>query len=130
MINSVFINLLKRNIPRWLVLIIDVYIVLNTFILSYLIRFDFSLSFDTSKFLLQFPIVIIASLIGFFLIGSYKGIIKHTGIRDSINVFLASIIIFVLMLSFVMLNHKFKWMSEFTIPRSIVIIHFLLNITL
>lgn len=129
MINSVFISLLKRNTPRWLVLIIDVYIVLNTFILSYLIRFDFSLSFDTSKFLLQFPIVIISSLIGFFIIGSYKGVIRHTGIRDSINVFLASLIIFVLMVSFVMLNHEFNWMTEFTIPRSIVVIHFLLNVT-
>ena len=126
--SSVFIELLKRNTPRWFVLIIDIYIVINTFILSYLIRFNYSFQFDTTKFVLQLPVIIIISLISFLLIGSYKGIIRHTGLKDSINVLLASLLIFCLLTGVVMVNHQFNLVSEFTIPKSIISIHFLLNI--
>ena len=128
MISNVFINLLKKNAPRWLVLVIDVYIVLNTFILSYLIRFDFSFSFDISKFILQLPIVIIFALLSFIIVGSYKGIIRLTGIKDSLNVFIASLILFGLLIGAVMMNHQLNLIPDFTIPRSILIIHFLLNV--
>ena len=50
MINSLLKKLIKRNIPRWIVLVIDIYIVLNSFVLAYLIRFNFSLSFDVNAF--------------------------------------------------------------------------------
>ncbi|REE83077.1 FlaA1/EpsC-like NDP-sugar epimerase [Lutibacter oceani] len=128
MISSVFRELLKRNTPRWLVLIIDIYIVINTFILSYLIRFNFSFNFDTSKFIIQLPVVIVITLISFLIIGSYKGIIRHTGIKDSINVLLSSLLIFAFLIGVVMINHQFKLVSQFTIPRSIIAIHFLLNV--
>lgn len=128
MINNVFKELLKRNTPRWFVLIIDIYIVINTFIISYLIRFNFSFNFDTSKFILQLPIVVLVALIGFLMVGSYKGVIRHTGIRDSINVILSSLIIFGLLIVIVIINHQFKIIPEFTIPKSIIAIHFLLNV--
>ncbi|WP_111709661.1 polysaccharide biosynthesis protein [Lutibacter citreus] len=128
MINRVFKDLLKRNTPRWFVLLIDVYIVFNTFILSYLIRFNFSFNFDTSKLFVQVPIVIVVSILSFLLIGSYKGIIRHTGVRDSINVFLASLLIFGMLIGTVSLNFKFNFIPEFTIPKSIIAIHFLLNV--
>ncbi|GGK42694.1 MULTISPECIES: polysaccharide biosynthesis protein [Flavobacteriaceae] len=128
MISNVFRELLKRNTPRWFVLIIDIYIVFNTFILSYLIRFNFSLNFDTSKFIIQLPVVVIAALISFLMVGSYKGVIRHTGVRDSINVILASFLIFGTLIAIVMLNHQFNFITEFTIPKSIIAIHFLLNV--
>tara|TARA_R110001583_G_scaffold3210_2_gene20919 strand:- start:509 stop:2395 length:1887 start_codon:yes stop_codon:yes gene_type:complete len=128
MLSKVFIKLLKKNAPRWLVLVIDVYIVLNTFVLSYLIRFDFSISFDTSKFMLQLPVVIIFSLLSFIIVGSYKGIIRHTGIKDSLNVLVANLLLFGLLVGAVMLSNQFKLMPDLTIPRSILVIHFLLNV--
>ncbi|UMB62161.1 polysaccharide biosynthesis protein [Lutibacter sp. A80] len=128
MLNRVFKQLLIRNTPRWLVLIIDIYIVINTFIISYLIRFNFSFNFDTSKFILQLPAVIIIALISFLLVGSYKGVIRHTGVRDSINVLFSSLIIFWLLITCVMVNHHFEIIPEFTIPKSIIAIHFLLNV--
>jgi FlaA1/EpsC-like NDP-sugar epimerase len=128
MISNVFRELLKRNTPRWFVLIIDIYIVINTFIISYLIRFNFSFNFDTSKFILQLPVVVIAALISFLIVGSYKGIIRHTGIRDSINVIFSSLLIFGSLIAIVMVNHQFKFIPEFTIPKSIIAIHFLLNV--
>ena len=128
MINFVFKELLKRNTPRWFVLIVDIYIVINTFVLSYLIRFNFSFNFDTSKFVLQLPVVFVVALVSFLMIGSYKGVIRHTGIRDSINVILASFLIFGVLIAIVILNHQFKYLTDFTIPKSIIAIHFLLNV--
>jgi len=128
MINFVFKELLKRNTPRWFVLIVDIYIVINTFVLSYLIRFNFSFNFDTSKFVLQLPVVFVVALVSFLMVGSYKGVIRHTGIRDSINVILASFLIFGVLIAIVILNHQFKYLTDFTIPKSIIAIHFLLNV--
>jgi len=93
MLKNTLRYLLKNNAPRWLVLLIDVYIVANTFILAYLIRFNFHLNFDTSRFFTQLPIVIIGALVSFLLIGSYKGVIRRTGMRDAFNVTTASIVL-------------------------------------
>jgi FlaA1/EpsC-like NDP-sugar epimerase len=120
--------LLKNNAPRWLVLIIDTYIVANTFILAYLIRFNFHLNFDTPQFLKQLPLVIVGALFCFLLIGSYKGVIRRTGIRDAFNVSIASVFLVVLLGAVVILNREIKFDTSLTIPLSIILIHFLLNI--
>ena len=130
MIASLFKKIVKRNIPRWIVLLIDIYIVANTFVVSYFIRFNFSLDFDASKLVFQLPLVIIASLIAFLLIGSYKGIIRHTGLRDALNVFLASFVILAILIGVTYLNQFYGVASKLNIPKSIIAIHFLLNITI
>jgi len=121
-------RLIKKNTPRWFVFIIDCYIVLNMFIVAYLIRFNFDLGFDKSLLGYQLSIVLMTSIIAFFLTGSYRGIIRHTGIRDAINVTIASAVIFILLLGLVFVNRKFQVYPTFTIPISILIIHWLLNI--
>jgi len=123
-------RLVKKNTPRWLVLIIDCYLVLNMFIVAYLIRFNFDLGFDKSQLIYQLPVVLITSLIAFFLTGSYRGIIRHTGIRDAINVTIASAFIFILLVGLVLANGKLQVYPVFTIPISILIIHWLLNIVI
>lgn len=128
MLTSLFKKIIKNNIPRWFVLLIDIYIVVNTFILSYLIRFNFSFSFDTSKLIVQLPIVAITALLSFLVIGSYKGIIRHSGVKDAVNVTFASLLLLFLLGGMVFLNHNFGFFSNLTIPRSIIVIHFLLNV--
>ncbi len=120
-------KLIKYNAPRWIVLLIDIYIVTNTFILAYLIRFNFNFNFNISKLVYQLFCVIIAALISFIIIGSYKGIIRHTGFRDAIKVTLASLLMLVILGLFVFLNSAIGVFDNFTIPLSILIIHFLLN---
>ena len=62
--------------------------------------------------------------------GSYKGIIRHTGVRDAFNIVIAaSIIAFVLVITIV-INRTFNYSLGFTFPISIIIIHLLLNITI
>jgi len=119
---------IKYSTPRWLVLIIDTYIIINTFILAYLVRFNFNFNFNISKLVYQVPCVIVAALISFYLVGSYKGIIRHTGIRDAKKVSLASLLMITFLGGFVFINRTLDVFDNFTIPLSILIIHFLLNV--
>lgn len=121
-------RLIKRNTPRWIVLIIDCYIVINMFIVAYLVRFNFNFNFDKSQLIYQLPIVLITSLIAFLLTGSYKGIIRHTGTRDAINVSISSVLIFVFIAGAVLVNRNLQLIQGVTIPLSILVIHLLLNI--
>jgi FlaA1/EpsC-like NDP-sugar epimerase len=127
MIKTSFKNLIKKNTPRWMVLMIDCYIVINTFLFAYFIRFNFELTFDTSKLIYQLPLVFVAAFISFVLSGSYKGTIRHTSFRDAVNISLASFIIGLLLTLFVWVNRTFGILNNFTIPISIIAIHFLLN---
>ncbi|WP_456424050.1 polysaccharide biosynthesis protein [Lutibacter sp.] len=120
-------KLINKNAPRWLVLIIDIYIVTNTFFLAYFIRFNFTLNFDKSALLIQLPYVTTAALVSFLVVGSYKGIIRHTGIKDAIHVFVANMLMLALLGGLVILNRNVDIISNFTIPLSILVIHFLLN---
>lgn len=102
-------------------------IVLNTFFVSYLVRFNFTLDFDKSYIKYQIPFIAVVSLISFLLIGSYKGIVRHTGIKDAYNVFYASVVISLILSIFFYLNLNFN-LFKVTIPRSIIAIHFMLNV--
>jgi FlaA1/EpsC-like NDP-sugar epimerase len=126
---TVFSKLIRNDIyaSRWLVFAIDLVIVLNTFFISYLVRFNFTLEFDRSYFKYQIPFVVAVSIISFLIVGSYKGIVRHTGIRDAYNVFYASVIISLLLAIFFYINYNFK-LFDFSIPRSIIAIHFMLNV--
>ncbi len=114
-------------ISRWLVLIIDLIIVANTFILAYLIRYNFTLNFDTKNLYYQLPTVLIVSLFSFLIIGSYKGIVRHTGVKDAYNVFFAAVLISFTFSVLFYANKNFN-IFRITIPRTIIAIHFLLNV--
>ena len=126
-INITTINFSKLNISRWIVFFIDLIIVVQTFILAYLVRFNFSLHFDTHQFIKQLPLVIIAASISFLLSGSYKGIVRHTTFKDAENVFKTSVFISVLLSGLTLIARNFLLDSTFSIPLSIIVIHFLLN---
>ncbi|MDV7187782.1 nucleoside-diphosphate sugar epimerase/dehydratase [Lutibacter sp. TH_r2] len=127
MLKSTVKRIIKSNTPRWIVLLIDLYIVCNTFIIAYLVRFNFNFDFDSSKLSVQLPIILVFSLISFLVVGSYKGIVRHTGFRDSLNIVFAAILLFSFLSGFVLLNREFKLIPFFTFPISILVIHFLLN---
>ena len=72
----------QRYASKWLVLTIDLVIVAISFMLSYFIRFNLTFNFDVNKLLVQLPVVMVIALISFLIIGSYKGVVRHTGVRD------------------------------------------------
>lgn len=127
MIQQYLTSSVTRYASKWLVLAIDLLTVALSFVLSYLIRFNLTLNFDVEMLFLQLPVIVGISLIAFLIAGSYKGVVRHTGVRDVYNIFnaicLASIIAIVLVLT----NRQFLFVEGFTIPLSIIIIHSLLG---
>ena len=123
MLQSYFSSTVRRYASKWVVLIIDLITVSVAFILSYLIRFNFTFNFDVEKLGIQVPLMILISLISFLITGSYKGVIRHTGVRDVYNIFNAVCLTSIIAIFIVLLKRQFGIYDEFTIPLSIIVIH-------
>ncbi|SHK59653.1 NDP-sugar epimerase, includes UDP-GlcNAc-inverting 4,6-dehydratase FlaA1 and capsular polysaccharide biosynthesis protein EpsC [Maribacter aquivivus] len=117
----------QRYASKWLVLGIDLLTVVFSFVLSYLIRFNLTLNFDVHNFLVQIPLVAGAALLAFMIVGSYKGVVRHTGVRDVYNIFNAVCFFSILVIFVVMVNRQLDVLSQFTIPLSIIIINSLIT---
>ena len=116
-----------RYASKWLVLGIDICMILGSFILSYIIRFNLTFNFDTDRLVIQLPIVGIITTLAFLLTGSYKGVVRHTGVRDVYNIFNAICLASIATIFMVIVNRQVNFMADFTIPLSIIIIHSLIG---
>ena len=128
MLRSFFLKTLNRYASRWLVLGVDLFLVCFSFIISYAIRFNISFDFNTEDFYFQLPFVFLIALGSFLSVGSYKGIIRHTGTKDAFNVFLGITIFSSLTIFLVIINQIFGIFTRFTIPISIIVIHYLVAV--
>lgn len=128
MIKKLVLKTLDKYASRWLVLIIDIVLVCISFILAYTVRFNTSLNFNLENLYLQIPIISLISLISFLTVGSYKGIVRHTGTRDAFNVFIGTSLLSLITIIIVLFNNLFKILPHFTIPKTIIIIHYLITV--
>ncbi len=116
----------QKYASKWLVLGIDLFMVMITFFIAYFVRFNFTLNFDSKKFIVQLPFLVIAASISFLITGSYKGVVRHTGIKDVISVFKATTLMASISILFVISNKTFNLIEGYTIPLSIIVIHSLI----
>lgn len=128
MFRSFFLKTLNKCASKWLVLLIDLVLTGFSFVIAYIIRFNLSFEFQTENLINQIPIILILSVISYVLVGSYKGIIRHTGTRDAFNVFLGVTILTISLAFVVFVNRLFTIAVLFTIPISIVLIHYLVTV--
>lgn len=128
MIRKLLFKRLNRYASKWIVLTIDILLVCISFVFAYFIRFNASFDFETQYLFYQIPLILVVSLLSFLVVGSYKGIIRHTGIRDVFNVFVGVTLLGVITVFFMFLNRFFNIHIEFTIPISIIIIHYFVNV--
>jgi len=122
-----FLKIFAQYASKWLVLFVDVVLLCVSYILAYLIRFDLKLNLDYWQLSQQIPIIIIIGIFSFLIVGSYKGIVRHTSLRDAFTVFTA-LTIFTAVIEFLnILNGIFNILEHFSIPRSVIIINYLLS---
>lgn len=122
-----FLKIFAQYASKWLVLFVDVVLLCVSYILAYLIRFDLKLNLDYWQLSQQIPIIIIIGIFSFLIVGSYKGIVRHTSLRDAFTVFTA-LTIFTAVIEFLnILNGIFNLLEHFSIPRSVIIINYLLS---
>jgi FlaA1/EpsC-like NDP-sugar epimerase len=121
-------NISKHYASKWLVLLFDVCVVLFTFLLAYLIRYNFQLDFDFSKFLSEIPFVAISAALCFIAVGTHKSVVRFIGIKDVINVIIGVNILATVLLIETFLTRRFNFFISCDISGSIIYIHLLLNI--
>lgn len=125
-----FLNRISQQYAsKWLVLLFDVSIVIATFFLAYLIRYNFQFEFDFIILLKQVPYVAIVAAISLIAVGSYKGVVRFTGFKDIVNVVIGANILATILICCTFLSRKFLGEETvFNISGSIIYIHLLLNI--
>ena len=128
MLKSFFLKGAKASVARWVVLLIDISLVLQTFFIAYLINFNFKLSFQQFGFFAQIILVSIIALFSFFIVGSYKGTVRQTGAKDALNVFWGVTILFFILILITLSDRAFEITNRFAVPFSVMTIHYLLNI--
>jgi FlaA1/EpsC-like NDP-sugar epimerase len=114
-----------KNIPRVVILIIDMLIVVASVMLAYLLRFNFSIpEVEMEAFPKVLAYVVLVRLVSFLIGRTYVGIIKYTSTDDVIRI---SIVVFIGSLIFVFTNllTYYFFNGIFFIPFSIIIIDFI-----
>jgi FlaA1/EpsC-like NDP-sugar epimerase len=130
-IRRFLLNQSNRFLPQWLVLSKDVFIVLFSFVSAYTLRFNFQVTDPVREDMYhQLVYVGVSVLIAFRLTGLYKGIIRHTGARDAIQVVKAiTFVVATLLVVNTAENFVFHpWLSH--VPYSILIIFYTLAVVM
>ena len=126
--NKFIYKISQKYASKWLILIFDVCVVIFTFFLAHLIRYNFTLNFDLIDIIKNIPFVAITAAICFIIVGSHKGVVRYTGVKDIINVLIGVNILATVLLVETYLTKRFQLVFEFSISGSIIYIHLLLNI--
>ncbi len=121
-------NISQRYASKWLVLLFDVCVVLFTFFIAYLIRYNFRLDFDLRSFFAVLPFVAVNAIISFFIVGTHKGVVRFIGLKDVINIIIGVNILATILLIETFLTRQFNFFISYDIKGSIIYIHLLLNI--
>ncbi len=117
----------RQNTPRWLIFLIDLFIVSCSVLLAFLLRFNFSIPESELKNLPQvFGCIVIIRAGSFIVARSYAGIIRYTSTSDAlrvvITVFSGSVVFAMINIVTYFFINKF-----FLIPFSVIIIDFLIT---
>jgi FlaA1/EpsC-like NDP-sugar epimerase len=117
----------RQNTPRWMIFLIDMFVVICSVLLAYLLRFNFSITVKDVQPLPEILTYMVFVRAGSFLIArSYAGIIRYTSTSDALRVVLTVLsgsVVFAItnLITFFLIN-KF-----FFIPFSVIIIDFLIT---
>ena len=124
----------RSNVPRWLILLIDIFISLCALTLAYLVRFDIEFSKDILNkelpiLLKALPIFIVVKLVVFLLFKTHLGMVRHTSTHDLKRMFFAvstSTAIF-----FVLVPIRYHYFDDrYFLPISILIVEYLASFSL
>ena len=126
MLKILFLKTFAKYASKWVVLLVDLILLCISFVLAYLIRFDYLSNLDYNQLIRQIPIIITVGVFSFLVVGSYKGIVRHTTLRDAFTIFTALTIFTAVLEFFNILNSIFDLAVNMVIPKSIVIINYLL----
>ncbi|XOV91192.1 MAG: polysaccharide biosynthesis protein [Bacteroidota bacterium] len=126
MLRKILNHYANRLVSRWVILLIDLMLVIISFVMAYAIRFNFDTG-AMSDFNMGNQLLFISCfyLTTFLIFRPYSGIIRHTSMRDVENILYATGAAFGVYLTLNILNGFYPIASTIRIPYSILITHFL-----
>jgi FlaA1/EpsC-like NDP-sugar epimerase len=114
----------NHSLPRWLVLLLDLSTVFFSFLIAYMLRYNFEVdTFEISMVFRQAFFVLVVYALFILIFKSYTGMIRHTTIRDAYKIILTNFISLVILFILTLLSRKYEWNPLFNIPLSILLIH-------
>lgn len=119
----------KNNMPRWVIIIIDLFISITALFFAYLIRFDLEtdpqLIEEEWKILSKSILVYLGiKLLVFYLFKVHKGLVRHTSTEDLRRIFSANLISSLLFLAAGLIRFYFLD-GYFLFPTTVLIIEFI-----
>ena len=115
----------KLNIPRWLILLIDIAICAFSILLAYMLRFNFNLpAKDAHALPMVLAYVVAIRTISFIIAKTYTGIIQYTSTGDAVRIVIVTVIGTVFFILTDLVSYYFFGKINF-IPYSIIIIDFI-----
>ena len=103
-------HLLYKN--YYVILGLDILLLLTSFFLSHLIRFDFTLPFPEPFWSPLVFFVILVKLFCFHQFDLYQGMWRYTGISDLVNILKAATLSTLLIMSFLLITMRFEGFSR------------------
>lgn len=118
----------KKNLPRWIIIVIDLIISAFALLLAYLIRFDIKADFslwEKELSIVKYSIFIFFAVrFGvFYAMGIHKGIIRHTSSSDFKRLFLATTLSSAILFAGGFVRYYF-FDHYFLFPISVIVIEY------
>ncbi|MBI9033022.1 MAG: polysaccharide biosynthesis protein [Bacteroidales bacterium] len=119
--------MINRNTPRWMIFLIDFTVVIFSFWLAYLLRFNFDIpAHEIEPIILIFPLFMLVRSLGFLVGKTYTGVLRYTSTQDTTRIFISNLAGSGL---FGIINLiTFLYFDQiFIIPFSIIILEFIIS---
>ena len=118
--------LFERTAPRWVIFLIDLLICLFSFILAYLLRFNFAAipqsELDTFPFVI--PFIIGVRALSFLISKTYRGIVRYTSSKDAQRIFIVTTLGSLFFAVSSLIKYYF-FTNTFIVPYSILVIEYM-----
>lgn len=127
MLKKLLLSYSDRFLSRWLVLAFDVLSVIILYVLALILRHNFDYD-KIDPFITEARAAFIGLtyLCTFLLTQSYAGIIRHTGIRDAVQIVKASVLSVMALTTLSFILQVKDSQGVLVLSRSVLIIHFVL----
>ena len=125
--HQTMIRISEKNTPRWIIFLIDLTICICSFLLAYLVRFNFRIpEIEISRWIYALPTLLIVRMGSFLITRVYQGIIRYTSTRDALRVFytITSGSLFMAIANLV----AYPFTHIFLVPFSIIIIDYFTSV--
>ncbi len=115
-----------RVVSPWWILLIDLGIVANAFVIAFVLRLNLKLpSYSVWELITAGSWVLSIYLVSFLLTGSYRGVIRHSSYNEFKLLIIACFTAFMLLFVIDSTVKFYDW-SWWRVPRLVLILHFLL----